>query len=60
MRPQSVSDWMPKKPTSKNEALLEPNAKDNPDSLTPESPFKQSVGKAGKPPGPYGKAGREF
>lgn len=56
----SVSDWMPKKPTKTNSSLMEPNAKDNPDSLTPESQYKQALGGTGKPKGPFGKQGREF
>lgn len=51
---------MPVKPTKTNQSLMEPNAKDNPDSLTPESPFKQALGGSGKPKGPFGKKGREF
>jgi hypothetical protein len=58
-RPDSVSNWMPKKPTKTNASLMEPNAKDNPDSLTPESPYKQALGGSGKPKGPFGKKGRE-
>lgn len=49
---------MPKQPGDRK-ALLEPNAKDNPDSLTPENPFKQALGGSGKPSGPFGKKGRE-
>lgn len=60
MKPQSVSDWTPKTPSKRNESLMQPNAKDNKDSLTPESPHKQAVGRSGKPKGPFGKAGREF
>jgi hypothetical protein len=58
--PKSVSNWEPKKPSGKRPELLEPNARDNPDTLAPESPLKQAVGKSGKPSGPFGKAGREF
>ena len=43
-----------------NQSLMEPNAKDNPDTLTPNSPHTQAIGKSGKPPGPFGKAAREF
>lgn len=55
-----VSNWMPAKPTKTNQSLMEPNAKDNPDSLTPASPYKQALGGNGKPKGPFGKQGREF
>lgn len=55
---KNTSTDMPK-PTGNQKNLLEPNAKDNPDSLTPENPFKQAVGKNGKPPAPFGKMGRE-
>lgn len=60
MRPKSASNWEPKTPTKTNQSLMGPNAKDNKDTLTPENPLKQAVGKSGKPPGPFGKAGREF
>lgn len=60
MRPSSVADWQPKTPSKSNQSLMTPNAKDNKDSLTPDSPIKQAVGKSGKPKGPFGKAGREF
>lgn len=57
-----VSNWLPKQPTKtlEDHAMLQANAKDNPDSLTPESPFKQALGGSGKPAGPFGKQGREF
>lgn len=54
----NVSTDMPK-PTGKQKNLFEPNAKDNPDSLTPENPFKQAIGKSGTPKAPFGKKGRE-
>ena len=60
MRPKSVANWDPKKPTKSNQSLMEPNAKDNPDTLTPSNMHKQAVGKSGKPGGPFGKAAREF
>jgi len=56
---EGVSDRMFPMPTKTNQSLMEPNAKDNPDSLTPDSPYKQTVGRSGKPPGPFGKMGRE-
>lgn len=51
---------MPSKPIKTNQSLMEPDAKDNLDTLTPASPLKQAVGSSGKPKGPLGKAGREF
>lgn len=59
-RQTSVSNWEPKTPTATNMSLMSPNAKDNKDSLTPESPLIQAVGKSGKPKGPFGKQGREY
>lgn len=53
---------MPNKPSGKliDSKVLQPNAKDNPDSLAPQSPYKQALGGAGKPKGPFGRKGREF
>lgn len=59
MRPKSVADWTPPQPSARPE-LLKPNAKDNPDSLTPQNPHKQTLGGSGKPQGPFGKKAREF
>lgn len=61
-RPESVSNWDPKTPTEKlvDSKVLKPNAHDNKDSLTPESPYKQALGGSGKPQGPFGSRGRGF
>lgn len=50
---------MPTKPTAKliDSKVLQPNAQDNKDSLTPENPFKQALGGSGKPQAPFGKQG---
>lgn len=60
-KPSSVSDWDPPKPskTLAQSQVLQPNAKDNPDSLVPNNPFRQALGGSGKPAGPFGKRGRE-
>jgi len=55
-----VSNATFKKPTKTNASLMEPNAKDNPDSLTPNNPYIQALGGSGKPKGPFGKAGHQF
>lgn len=49
-------------PTQKlaDSKILKPNASDNKDSLTPESPYKQATGGGGKPSGPFGARGRGF
>jgi hypothetical protein len=55
-----VSDRSFPMPTKKNMDLMAPNAKDNPDTITPSNPYKQALGGSGKPKGPFGKSGREF
>ena len=62
MRPKSVSNWKPSKPSKDlcDSAVLQPNAKDNKDSLTPDSPYTQAVGGSGKPSGDLGPRGRNF
>ncbi len=40
--------------------MLQPNARDNKDSLTPDSPYKQALGGSGKPSGDLGPRGRNF
>lgn len=57
---QGVADWQPKTASGSMKKMLTPNAKDNPDSLTPTNELKQTIGKSGKPPAPFGKKGREF
>ena len=61
-RVESVSNWDPKMPTEKlmDSDVLKPNAHDNKDSLTPESPYKQALGGSGKPSGDLGSRGRGF
>lgn len=60
-RPSSVSDWTPTKPTTKlaDSAVLQPNANVAKNALPQDSPFKQAMGKSGKPSGPLGPRGRE-
>lgn len=58
--PMSVSDWQPKTPSGSRPELLMPDAKDNPDSLTPTNELKRAPFAKGTPAGPFGKKGREF
>lgn len=58
--PNSVSNWQPGMPTKTNQSLMQPNAKDNPDSLTPTNKLVQAEGKSSKPSGPFGKRGKGF
>lgn len=57
--PDSVSNWQPSTPTKSNASLMMPNAKDNPDSLTPTNKLVQAEGKKGTPSGPFGRKGKE-
>lgn len=57
---QSIANAQPSKPTKKMSSLLEPNAKDGPESVSAENPLKQAIGGSGKPKAPFGKQGREF
>ncbi len=58
--PKSVSDWAPSTPTGKRPELLQPNAKDNPDTFGATNALKQFKGKSGTPSGPFGKKGKNF
>lgn len=57
--PRSVSNWQPAMPTKTNQSLMQPNAKDNPDSLTPTNKLVQAEGKSSKPSGMFGKRGKQ-
>lgn len=57
--PKSVSNWQPGQPTKSNISLMQPNAKDNPDSLTPTNKLVQAEGRKGTPSGPFGRKGKE-
>lgn len=58
--PTSVGDWQPSTPSSKRPELLMPNAKDNPDSLTPTNKLEKFMNKGGTPSAPFGKQGNKF
>lgn len=60
--PECVANWEPKMPSGSIESMLEPNAKDNPDSLTPENAQKITPGKSGgkMPDSELGQRGRAF
>jgi hypothetical protein len=60
MIPKSVSNWKPSQPKGNRDSLLQPNAKDNKDTLTPENSLEQHSGKAVKPSGMLGKKGKMF
>ncbi len=55
-----VSNWNPGVPSGSLKQKLTPNAKDNPDSLSPTNEQKQFVGKKGAQSEPLGKRGRNF
>jgi hypothetical protein len=40
--------------------LMNPNAKDDPETLTGDNPQKAWIGGRGKPSGPYGQQGKNF
>ncbi len=44
----------------KNDQLMQPNAKDDPETLTADNPQKAWFGKGGKPKPPFGQQGRNF
>lgn len=60
--PENVANWDPKMPSGSIESMLEPNAKDNPDSLTPENKQAITPGKSGgkMPDSELGQRGRAF
>ena len=58
-----LDNWSPSAgstSTSQNRALLGTEAKDNPDSLSPNNDLKRFQGKARKPTGKLGAQGQEF
>ena len=50
----------PSNSASANKKLMNPNAKDDPESMTADNTQKAWFGKAGKPPAPYGQQGHNF
>lgn len=58
--PKSVSNWKPSTPKNKRTELLEPNAKDHPETFNATNSLEQWNGKGGKPKGPFGQQGKNF
>jgi hypothetical protein len=44
----------------KNEKLMQPNAKEDPEAVSGDNPQKAWIGGRGKPSGPYGQQGKNF
>lgn len=61
LKPGSVADkTVDPSNARKNDQLLQPNAKDDPECISGDNPQKPWTGGSGKPKGPFGQQGKNF
>ena len=62
MMPESVSNVTidPSKMKDATAKLMQPNAKEDMETVTGDNPQKAWIGSGGKPSGPFGQQGRNF